>query len=77
MEPVDAVIVQEFPSVQLVEFIVIVGLTRSAFVTSPVAVNEPVTTGAGIVKALGSVDDMLGAPAPEVTSTPLLPALVI
>ena len=74
---VDAEIVQEPPRVQLVEFIEIVGLTKSAFVTSPVAVNEPVTMGAGIVSALGSVVEMLGAPAPEVTRTPLLPAFVL
>ena len=77
MDEVDAVIVHELPSVQLVELIEIVGLTKSAFVTKPVAVNDPVTTGAGIVNALGSVVDMLGAPAPDVTRTPLLPAFVI
>ena len=77
IDDVEAVIVHDAPSVQLIEFIEIVGLTRSAFVTRPVAANDPVITGAGIVSPLGNVEDILGAPAPDVTSTPLLAALVI
>ena len=77
MDEVDAVIVHELPSVQLVELIEIVGFTKSAFVTKPVAVNDPVTIGAGIVNPLGNDVEMLGAPAPDVTSTPLFAAFVL
>jgi hypothetical protein len=41
--PAAAVTVQEDPSVQVVVLTVVPVFTRSAFVTSPVAVNEPVT----------------------------------
>lgn len=50
-----AVTVQVDPSVQVCPFTVVDGLTRSALVTNPVAVNEPVTVSAGIVRPLGSV----------------------
>jgi hypothetical protein len=60
------------PRVQVTPLTVTDGFAMSAFVTKPVAVNEPVTVNAAAVSPLGSVVPIEGTPPPLVVRIPLL-----
>ena len=78
--PAAAGTVQVDPSVHTCPLTVVAELTRSAFVTKPVAVSDPVTVSPAIVPRLvifpctaaGNVELIEGTPAPLVIRTPLL-----